>query len=98
MEFIQNVFVQFGALGLLLAIILWYSFYQMKFTMTQLKENHEVTKKRLDNLIQENKKIESEFRQYLMGNSKEQINIIKENTLAINRVLDFFNKNDIKNK
>ncbi len=96
MEFIQNTFAQFGALGLLLLIVLWYSFNQIKFSMAQLKENHEVTKKRLDNLIEENKKIESEFRQYLMDNSKEQINVIKENTLVINRVLDFLNMNNLK--
>ncbi len=96
MEFIYNTFVQFGALGILLAIFIWYGYKHINFSMQQLKENYQETRKRLDNLTAENKANRDRFEEYLIKNSKEQLEVIKENSTAINNFLDYLNQEKLK--
>ncbi|PID88850.1 MAG: hypothetical protein CSB02_00590 [Bacteroidia bacterium] len=96
MEFIYNTFVQFGALGLLLAVFLWLGYNYINFSMQQVKENYQETKERLDKITAENKANRDRFEEYLIKNSKEQLEVIKENTVAINKILEYLNEKKTK--
>lgn len=75
-EQFDNFFIQLGAVGVIVLGLLWFSRYLFQYVMRTLKENAE-----------ENKKLESEFRDYLIAQAKEHHAIIERNTNVLDRLL-----------
>lgn len=79
MEIFNQLFVQLGAIGLMLFGLIWFSRYLFKYMMGQVKE-----------INKENKVLEAEFRDYLIQQSKEHHELLEKNTEAFTRLINFF--------
>lgn len=79
MEIFNEYFVQLGAVGLMLFGLIWLNFKFIKHFLEQTKES-----------ISENKALEAEFRGHLILQAKEHHIVIKNNTEAFTRLIDFF--------
>lgn len=79
MEFMNSYLPQLGAIGLMLFGLIVFSKYMFNYIMTQVKEN-----------TAENKRLEAEFRDYLIEQSKMSFDVISKNTLIYEKLMDFF--------
>lgn len=78
MEIFNNYIVQLGAIGMMIAGLVWFSRTMFKYVMDELKKSSD-----------ENKQLEIEFRDYLIQRSKEQLDLIEKNTQAFTRLISF---------
>jgi hypothetical protein len=70
---------QLGAVGLLIISLIWFARYMFVYFMQHQKQSYE-----------DNKALETAFRDYLIIQAKEHHEIIKANTDAIAKLVDFF--------
>ncbi len=78
MDFINSYLPQMGAVGLMLAGLLIFSKYMFNYIMTQVKENSA-----------ENKKLEADFRNYVMEQSRISFEIVSKNTEIYKKLMEF---------
>ncbi len=81
MDIANNYFIQLGALGIIILGLMYFSKYLFTYVMKQMQDQ-----------IAENKKLETEFRDFLLKNSAEHLIIIQRNTEAYERLIDVFDK------
>jgi hypothetical protein len=75
----ENVFAQWGAIGIMVTGLIWFAKYMILHFMNQQKQS-----------FQDNKELETAFRDYLILQAKEHHEIIKANTDAIAKLVEFF--------
>jgi len=80
----SNVLIQMGAVGLMLAVLLFFAKYLFTYVMDLTKKQNE-----------ENKILEAQFRDYLIATAKEYQNIIEKNTVIFEKLLIFL-ETDLK--
>jgi len=72
---INNTLLQLGAIGMLIAALTMFSIYLVKFVMKQISIKDEELKDKEN----ENRKIESEYRDYLRTDHVEMRKVIERN-------------------
>lgn len=89
-EVVNNIFIQYGFLGLFIVAIVWFAKHMFQYFMDQVKANFEENKDHMKAGSEENKALEMAFRDYLIEQAKEHHDIIRQNTNAYKQLFSFF--------
>ncbi len=82
-ELMKNIYLNGGAWGLMLLGLVWFSKILFRWMMKQIDE----FKHMINELQEENKRLESDFREYLIETAKEHHEVIKANTDVHNKIV-----------
>ena len=88
----NNLILQYGAVGLLIAGLGWIVKYLVTFNLKQLKTSIEENKRLVDDVREENRKLENEYREYLKSNNELLFSILTKNTDAFNKNTEAYHK------
>jgi len=84
MEIWNNYLLQLGSMGLMLTFLLIAVRYMFNYIMAALREK-EI----------EIKQVQNQFFEHLKSSERELLSIIKEHTIAYNKLISIFEKNKI---
>lgn len=85
----RDIYVQLGALGILLLVLLTAMWFTLKYNMSQMKEDAKLIRQQVADLRDENKILSESFRDYLIMTTKDLLTIIGKSDNTTNRFLDF---------